>query len=98
MEITKCLTVSTKHITLDTFIDLDVEANCNVWGLPVYEKAGYGYWIYCSEEMYDEYPEGGNIPKDLWDCMKLAHKHDCRWLCIDCDGEELKDLLPLRGW
>lgn len=46
MNITKMLTISTAHITRETEKKLRVESYSNNMCLSVYDKEGYGYWIY----------------------------------------------------
>lgn len=89
MDITKCLTLSTGHVSEDTIKKLEEEPDTNEMNLSVYPKGEYGFWIYCSDTLID-YPE--HIPNDLWACMLLANKNDCKWLCLDCDGEESDEL------
>lgn len=88
MEISKCLTISTAHITEDT--SLKIKHKCIE--LPIYDKAEYGWWICAADVDIKD-----NIPSDLLACIKLAHHNGCEWLCIDCDGEVL-DCLPVYNW
>lgn len=96
MDITHVLTISTAHITRQT-ADLLVDADSDVWAWPccvsVYDKAEYGWWIFAA---------GANVraktmPKDLVDCIRLATRHNCDWLCLDCDGEIVPEL-PQYDW
>lgn len=92
MDITKCLTISIAHITENTEKKLKMEPNTNYIGLAVYEKGNYGYWIFCPKDMISHFNNGKIIPQDLWNCMLLAYKNNCRWLCLDQDGEEVQGL------
>ena len=92
MDITKCLTISTAHITQDTAAKLENLQDKDAMGLSAYAKSEFGFWVYCGENMLADFNGGENIPKDLWECMLLAHENDCRWLCLDCDGEEIEAL------
>lgn len=99
LDIQRCLTISTAHIKEDTAIKLDREPTLNNMCITVYKKLEYGYWIYCPEDMLDYYDNNKykKIPEDLWNCMLLAHKNNCEWLCLDCD-EELIDELEVYEW
>ena len=79
MDITKCLTISTGHVSKETVRFLMKQDG----PLAVYPKGEVGFWIYCSDT---EDNRGRDIPDDLFQCMMLAKKNDCCWLCIDRDG------------
>ena len=79
MDITKCLTISTGHVSEQT-IRLLMKKEVT---FAVYEKGEVGFWIYCGDV---EDNSAGDIPDDLFQCMMLAKRHDCCWLCIDRDG------------
>ena len=95
MDITKVLTISTAHITEETDRKLQDKSEVNNMCISVYDKAEYGYWIYI--DPYDRLMCHENIPEDLLNCIKLARQNDCRWLCLDCDGEEVSEL-PTYDW
>ena len=95
MDITKCLTTSTAHITLETRHKLEFEEIFNDMGLTVYKKSRFGYWIYIPEDFLES--DRMEIPFDLWRCMFIAYENDCRWLCLDRDGMEI-ELLPTYDW
>lgn len=89
MDITKCLTVSTAHVSEQTAAKLKYEPTMNQLWISVYEKGEYGFWIYVPEYL----PEMAvNIPEDLFRCLSLAQRNGCEWLCLDCDGEVLESL------
>ena len=90
MNITKMLTISTAHITRETEKKLRVESYSNNMCLSVYDKEGYGYWIYI--DPYDKLMCKKNIPEDLLKCIELARQNDCQWLCLDWDAEEVSEL------
>lgn len=97
-EISQMLTISSVHVSQDTreLLDQTVNDECCVPMPPVYEKAGYGWFIACNSytdneaigKTWDDYPA------DLVAAMRLAKKHGCFWLCIDCDGPEVDELKP----
>ena len=95
MDIAKVLTISTAHITEETDRKLQDESEVNNMCISVYDKAEDGYWIYI--DPYDRLMCHKNIPADLLNCIKLARQNDCRWLCLDCDGEEVPEL-PTYDW
>lgn len=97
MDITKMLTISTGHVTFETAELLNDEAD--TWtnlNLPaIYTKGEYGYMIHVPEDFLDEDEDGPlyhDIPGDLHEVMSFAFAHDCNWLCLDRDGEVLKEL------
>ena len=95
MDITKVLTISTAHITEETDRKLQDESEVNNMCISVYDKSDYGYWIYI--DPYDRLMCNENIPADLLNCIKLARRNDCQWLCLDCDGEVVPEL-PTYDW
>lgn len=96
MEIAKMLTISTAHISLGTARMLNDESSDLFAEISAYDKGGYGWWIYCSPFAEPDY-DCSVIPVDLWDCMMLARKNDCEWLCLDGDGE-IVDGLSTHRW
>ena len=92
MEIAKMLVLSTAHIKEETSLLLEREPNENRLGLSVYEKAEFGFWIYVPENLQEHFLDKEHLPADLWQCLELAHKNDCRWLCLDCDGPVEEEL------
>ena len=93
LDITKCLTISTYHITEDTALKLEREVLEDKMGLVIYKKDEFGFFVHCPDQITD----GLNIPEDLRDCILLAQKHDCFWLCLDRDGEVV-DGLDVQIW
>ena len=94
MDITKCLTISTSHITKQTGEMLDLEPFDDVLGLVVYNKGDYGWWIYIGD---DSASIPKDLPLDLMACICEAFTNNCQWLCLDCCGEELESL-QTYGW
>lgn len=90
MEISKMLTLSTAHITEQTAIGLEKATKSAEPDLDlcVYTKEGYGFFIHIP----DDWQDGRNIPPDLRDCMELADSHNCKWLCLDRDGDVTEKL------
>lgn len=101
LEIEKILTLSTAHIDTDTFLWLEDEVEktrSETSPAPtviVYDKCG-GWFIFTGEIVFEDIDIFA-IPKSLYDCMKLARKNDCAWLCLDRDASET-DLLPKYEW
>lgn len=94
MDITRCLTISTAHISSDTARKLSIEPDTNMLGLSVYEKGEYGWWIYVGD---NSAITSKDLPLDLLACICEAFTNYCQWLCLDCDGEELESL-PIYEW
>ena len=98
MEITRMLTISTAHISKETADLLAGEFPMQIvpaWEMSVgiYSKEDFGWYIYTSPlDRIDP-----SMPEDLAACLRLAHKHDCEVLCLDCDGEVVEGL-PVYDW
>lgn len=99
MNITRCLTISITHVTKDTILKLEdaSEHPINSLNVPIYKYGIRGYWIWCGHNMINNHNGGKNIPEDLWDCMLLAYENDCKWLCLECCIDNIKDL-PVYNW
>lgn len=95
VEIRKILTISNAHIMEQTAMKLEeaVEKMESNMGLCVYEKKEYGFFVQIPDIWGKEY----NIPVDLAECINLAHDNGCEWLCLDRDGESLREL-PVYEW
>lgn len=91
--ITKCMEISTGHITEETakrLNDLDRRWNMD---LSIYDKEEFGWWIYVN----DYIKKNDCIPDDLWQCIQYAKKNGCGWLCLDCDAE-VDSEIPTYEW
>lgn len=89
LDIAKILTLSTAHIKSETATLLDNEPNTDALNLSVYDKAGYGWFIYIDSVIDDAFD---HLPEDLKDCITFAKEQKCEWLCLDADGEEIEEL------
>lgn len=94
LEISKMLTISTKHITpeadesiLYAYYDDDKDVSAHV-----YTKDNYGWFVYIDEDF-----ENKTNLECLKDCMRFARKNGCDLLCLDCDGPVV-DGLPVYEW
>lgn len=103
LEIDKMLTLSTAHITphtgglLDEYLrrrehefDGDIEQNFD--GCSVYPKADYGWFIYV-DDAKDDPAVFDKLPADFAYLVDYALSHDCKWLCLDRDGDVVDDLI-----
>lgn len=92
LEISKMLTISTAHVTKDTFEALLLDGIRNEIMLPVYAKItpdneqNFGLFIYVEPTCVEQ----GQIPEDLMQLIKLAQENDCSILCLDGDGPEVE--------
>ena len=85
--IDKMMTISTIHVSPETAHLLDDELTVTKWGLIVYEKSAYGWFINLGfDELF-------NVPLDLLHCINYALENGCSWLCLDRDGDVADDLL-----
>lgn len=101
LEIDQMLTVSTMHIDKETAEELDRE-DSGTYGLVIFPKGEYGWWIYIPEK-WEDFGDGtpwnvykDKLPKGLADCIGLAISNNCRWLCLDRDGDTAG--LPEYDW
>lgn len=99
LEISKVLTVSSGHVTENTFEALSLDGLVNEIMLPVYSKSapgngeGFGLYVYIEPKCLEQ----GKIPEDLMPLIRLAQENDCSILCLDCDGPELEGY-PVYDW
>lgn len=84
LEIERCVTISTIHISKSTDDWLEESKELP---LIVFKKDDYGWWIWVPEEFENE-----EIPEDLLECLILAWKNDCHWLCLDSMGQRISSL------
>ena len=102
LEITKMLTISTAHISKETAEILDDADASACFPIAVYNKEGYGWWIYIPDHYKEIFVPGNyysdidipdsDIPMDLHACIGLAIDNDCQWLCLDRDAAETEKL------
>lgn len=98
-EITKMLTVSTAHVTQETYDRLYHDDENNEVMLPVYEKISpngretFGLYVYLEPAVLD----WEKIPMDLKPLVMLAKTNGCGILCLDGDGPEINEL-PVYNW
>lgn len=90
------ITLSTAHITEETSHLLDDEWVVDKWGLIVYAKGSYGWFIHIPEDV-DFSTEDCKTPQDLRRCIQYTINVDCEWLCLDRDGD-IVDELPTYDW
>lgn len=90
--ISKMLTISTAHISQDTAALLHmacIQCDLDETNLCVYDKTGFGWFVYAPSDIDDP---NGVVPDDLLDCLSVAKKCGCEWLCLDRDGETIIEL------
>lgn len=94
LEISKMLTISTKHITTEANegILYAYYDNDEYVSTLVYSKDGYGWFIYIDEDF-----EKKTNPECLKNCMRFARENGCNWLCLDSDGPVVNGL-PVYEW
>lgn len=81
--IRKFLDISTGHLTLKTREALEAGLS-NV----SYADHGYGWWIYATED--EDVRQ--LFPDDIAEICRFARKHDCDWINLDCDAEQIEGL------
>lgn len=88
-DIAKLITISSGHISEKTAKLLNDEPTKHNMDLAVYPKAQFGWFIYIGALDTNAYD---HLPEDLKACALFTREHDCEWLCLDSDGEEMKEL------
>lgn len=111
MNIGKILTISTRHITKEDDEKLH-KNDYTPYGVffdltPPGDTEGYGYLVHCSEDFDDQYSSNhGELKKAMqdagWspalsDIQIFALKHDCDYIRLDPDADEV-DALPQFDW
>ena len=86
------LDMSTCHITKETN---EMLLNESIQDAVYYQKPGYGFFINVPDDLEDA--ENGDVPGDLYKCMKFAQDDGCQWINLDCDGTVI-DKLPQYEW
>lgn len=77
--------ISTKNISKETAKMLDhPEFYPALGSLSIFEKIGYGWWIYVSP--FARCQSLGHLPKDLTDVMKRASDLHAEWILLDRDA------------
>ena len=89
LEISKCLTISTAHISEETAalclkqMGFKGEEKIQTFPIPIYRKDEFSWVFYLPDNVLDMDKE---LPSDLCKCIKLAAANGCCWLCLDSDG------------
>ncbi|MCM3716287.1 hypothetical protein M3202_19775 [Alkalihalobacillus oceani] len=86
MEISKMLTLSTIHLSLESLKLL----NLGETDMISYEKEGYGWFIYLGDEYFHNIIE--ELPQDIKRLAEVARENDCLWICLDGDGPVMDNL------
>ena len=85
------MVLSTAHIDQETAFMLANDIVTTQWGLVVYSKDEYGWFISVSEDCH------ADVPHDIRACLRYAYLNHCQWLCLDRDGD-IVDELPVYDW
>lgn len=93
MEISRMITMSTGHITKETYDYLENKSS-DGYGLCIYDKADFGYFIYMPTNKEHDVEYLKNLPKDLAMIFMFARQNEFDIVCLDCDGQDL-DMLPI---
>ena len=95
MEINKMLSLCTAHVTERTAHIL--ENYSEMLQVVVYDKPKYGWFVHVPDDFKLVIEvDMDTCPKDLYDCLELAHKNGCGWLNFDADVEPLSELTVYR--
>lgn len=89
LEIHSMLTLSTAHIdqkTRDILTHTARDEGLDTINIPVYEKAGYGWFIPINNII------PGKSTPSLTACIITALMSGCDWLCLDADGPTIADI------
>ena len=90
--ISRILTLSTKHIRKKTAISLS-QMDPGTYGIPIYQMKGCGWLVHIPDNWQGI---SNHIHQDLRECIDLASKNGCEWLCLDHKGKEVA--LPVYDW
>jgi len=82
-------TISSVHISAQTSQMLDKIEDLAI-SFKEYDGVRYGAYVY-----WYEYDDLAGLPEDLADCIRFAKDHGCSCLCLDSDGKELPEFLPV---
>lgn len=88
MSLMKCLELSTSHLSAETEKKIREEPVKNELMLTVYNKAGFGYYIYFDKK--DTWTS--RLPEDLQRVINYAIENGADFICFDEDGEEIEEL------
>lgn len=97
LEIDKILTVSSSHISRESYewlTDQCEKPTCNI--MVAYEKDEYGFILYICKHFHLE-AEKSDIPDDIYKLIKLAIEHDCTYLCLDVDGQPVPGIMTYEN-
>jgi hypothetical protein len=92
-------TISTLHISLETFDDLEKEVfdSTRVTNNLISYRHDYGWFILVPSEIVLKHFFGeDSFPRDLLAILKIAAENKIAWVSLDCDAE-LEEGLPTRG-
>ena len=102
-EIDQMITISTCHISQETakVLEDSSEEKTSLYLPATYTKGKYGFLVYVGEDFTGDRIKDSDacqdVPDDLYECMKLAKKQGCVWLCFDRDAMVV-DNLPSYDW
>lgn len=94
MEISKMITMSTAHISEETS---KILSDINDLPLSIYDKFGFGWFIYLPTDKTEDAKILKKLPKDLAMIFMFARHHFIDIVCLDCDGSTIDDL-PNYEW
>ncbi|MBQ8806025.1 MAG: hypothetical protein IJZ68_06030 [Bacteroidaceae bacterium] len=90
MDIQKILTLSKKHLSMDTRQKLSHKKRTDWFPfIDVYDKSIYGWFIYINEESFQTSCRCGYMPNDLKALISFTLESGCNILCIDEQVEPL---------
>ena len=100
LEIHRQLVCSTNHITREDGQKLDDEFGVRQSGLlHVYEKPGYGWWIYVKTHSLEAKKgkmrllrEDFKFSQAFVNLIRFARRHKCEWIMLDTDGKNIEGL------
>lgn len=95
MEISRMITMSTGHISEETSKIL--EDTSNTLPIGVYDKTGFGWFIYLPTDKTEDSKILKDLPKDLAMIFMFSRHNDFDIVCLDCDGSDI-DELPVYDW
>lgn len=104
MHIYKTLDMSTCHVKEKTFKLLEENRIDEIVYYAKMENGGdylrklcWGFFIHVPQDDVDFESLEGEIPVDLYNCIKFAREQGCWWIDLDGDGEKVEEL-PEYDW
>ncbi len=94
LEIVKMVTLSTWHVTSESYHKLFEDKIDSLVSFPKGTTDGYEYgvFVYIPEVCGED-----SLPQDIMKCVEFARENECKWIMFDCDAYTIAEL-PIYEW